>query len=405
MDKEPFFILWVTVEKKYENNTIYVEISDYEKGFIRGIEYTSPEPSLRRVVNEYMLPVNYSDEFNDYLGKKVAIKYYRNGKKPTDLFHVTHATLPNSKKNESSFESSKIDKDDLQPRKIRQDCIGRWNNTGTLPTKEAKYTTWKYEHVKPLEGDAKACPYENGKIIKIKYLDSPNRTKGEFLNPNINEKLISYPEYIFNILYTPPPPPPSPAAEAAAEAEAAAKELERAETLRREVAARRVQLLQEMEEKAKKKLEEEQKAAAAYIEKHRDLTKAGTKETVCESKTREELEKVLKENSRHYPAYINRTHSSSSSFGIKMGKVMDSEVEKIKKSCSAASEDDCLTLKNTNYSVPPTEYSILFGDMYQKHPPAPWVTTTSKHVFGVCNSVEYEFGADGERFKVTRPPQ
>ena len=61
-----------------------------------------------------------------------------------------------------------------------------------------------------------------------------------------------------------------------------------------------------MEEKAKKKLEEEQKAAAeaaaeaaaAYIEKHRDLTKAGTKETVCESKAREEFEKVLKEKSR-----------------------------------------------------------------------------------------------------------
>ena len=69
-----------------------------------------------------------------------------------------------------------------------------------------------------------------------------------------------------------------------------------------------------MEEKAKKKLEEEQKAAAeaaaeaaaAYIEKHRDLTKAGTKETVCESKGREEFEKVIKEKSRWHQVYMDR---------------------------------------------------------------------------------------------------
>ena len=129
--------------------------------------------------------------------------------------------------------------------------------------------------------------------------------------------------------------------------------------------------------------------------------RAGTKETVCESKTREELEKVLKEKSKHYTTYLNReVPYNSHPFGVYMGKVMDSEVEKIEKSCSAASEDDCLTLKNTNYSDPPTEYSIFFGEkMYQKYDvfnPG----DGGKHDFGVCNVVEYEFDENGERFKV-----
>ena len=43
---------------------------------------------------------------------------------------------------------------------------------------------------------------------------------------------------------------------------------------------------------------------------------------------------------------------------------------------------------------PHTEYSRFFGEkMYEKG-------SGGKHDFGVCNLVGYEFGADGERFKV-----
>jgi hypothetical protein len=184
-------------------------------------------------------------------------------------------------------------------------------------------------------------------------------------------------------------------------AEAEAKELERAERS----AARRAQYFADLEEEAKKKLEEEQKAAAeaaaeaaaAFREKHRDLTKAGTKETVCESKGRGEFEKVLKEKSRYYQDYMNRgVPYNSTKFGEKMGEVMSHEIQWIENACSQKSVDDCLTLKNTNYMNPHTEYSRFFGEkMYERRSPP-----GGKHDFGVCNLIEYEYGADGERFKV-----
>jgi hypothetical protein len=113
--KEPFFTLWISAEKKYEYNTIYVEISDYEKGLIHEIEYKSPKLYISNMAkNEYILPVDYSDDFKDYLGKKVVIKFYRNSKNQSDLFHITHTMLPYSKEDESSFDPSKLENDDMK---------------------------------------------------------------------------------------------------------------------------------------------------------------------------------------------------------------------------------------------------------------------------------------------------
>jgi hypothetical protein len=507
--KEPFFTLWVSAEKTYEYNTIYVEISDYEKGLIHEIEYKSPELYISNMSkNEYILPVDYSDDFKDYLGKKVAIKFYRNSKNQSDLFHITHTMLPYSKEDESSFDTSKLENDEelifeedtYKEEDQVHDCIGEWKagdtftekrlgheylksetnadkwqallkrplyNNGALIKAEGMPTLakgssepttriqpeyqiggqeWTYEHIKSAKNGGKECPYQNGKTIKTLYSGSMERNYTDdgrdplrapwgmylapeawapFLNPNINEKIIDDPEYIVttksptyyadindaeeakkkleDYKKTPEYRAEVAAAEAEAEAEAAAAQKIIDDAREAEDARRRAQYFADLEEKAKKKLEEEQKAAAeaaaeaaaAYIEKHRDLTKAGTKETVCESKTREELEKVLEEKSKHYVTYLNReVPYNSHPFGVYMGKVMDSEVGNIEKSCSVASDDDCLTLKNTNYSDPSTEYSRFFGEkMYERR-------NGGKHDFGVCNLVEYEFGADGERFKV-----
>ena len=124
--KEPFFTLWVSAAKTYDSkstdekfpyeyNTIYVEISDYEKGLIHEIEYKSPELYISNIPkNEYILPVDYSDDFKDYLGKTVVIKFYRNSKNQSDLFHITHTMLPYSKEDESSFDPSKLENDDMK---------------------------------------------------------------------------------------------------------------------------------------------------------------------------------------------------------------------------------------------------------------------------------------------------
>lgn len=130
--KEPFFTLWVSGEKTYKGaylgipgklyevlpydySTIYVEISDYEKGLIHEIEYKSPQLYIANLEkNEYILPVDYSDDFKDYLGKKVVIKFYRSSKNQSDLFHITHTILPYSKEDESSFDPSKLENDDFK---------------------------------------------------------------------------------------------------------------------------------------------------------------------------------------------------------------------------------------------------------------------------------------------------
>ena len=513
--KEPFFTLWVSAAKTYDSkstdekfpyeyNTIYVEISDYEKGLIHEIEYKSPELYISNMSkNEYILPVDYSDDFKDYLGKKVSIKFYRNSKNQSDLFHITHTMLPYSKEDESSFDTSKLENDEelifeedtYKEEDQVHDCIGNWKagdtfsekklgvsylksetnadkwqallkrplyNNGALIKAEGMPTLakgssepttriqpeyqiggqeWTYEHIKSAKNGGKECPYQNGKTIKTLYSGSMNRkffphdggtflsvapeAWAPFLNPNINGKIIDDPEYIVttksptynadmndvakkkkeeeDYKKTPEYRAEVAAAEAAAAVEAAAAQKIIDDAREAEHARRRAQYFADLEEKAKKKLEEEQKAAAeaaaeaaaAYIEKHRDLTKAGTKETVCESKTREEFEKVLKETSRYYQVYMNRdVPFNSTKFGEKMGKVMSHEIPWIENACSNKSVDDCLTLKNTNYMNPHTEYSRFFGEkMYEKG-------SGGKHDFGVCNLVGYEFGADGERFKV-----
>jgi len=59
--KEPFFTLWVSAAKTYDSkstdekfpyeyNTIYVEISDYEKGLIHEIEYKSPKLYISNIL-------------------------------------------------------------------------------------------------------------------------------------------------------------------------------------------------------------------------------------------------------------------------------------------------------------------------------------------------------------------
>jgi len=513
--KEPFFTLWVSAEKTYEYNTIYVEISDYEKGLIHEIEYKSPELYISNMSkNEYILPVDYSDDFKDYLGKKVAIKFYRNSKNQSDLFHITHTMLPYSKEDESSFDTSKLENDEelifeedtYKEEDQVHDCIGEWKesardgggtftekrlgqeylksetnadkwqallkrplyNNGALIKAEGMPTLakgssepttriqpeyqiggqeWTYEHIKSAKNGGKECPYQNGKTIKTLYSGSMNRNNtfpgsdplrapwgmylapeawAPFLNPNINGKIIDDPEYIVttksptynadmndaeeakkkleDYKKTPEYLAEVAAAEAAAEAEAAAAQKIKDDAFAVRSAAAKAQYWADVEEKAKKKLEEEQKAAAeaaaeaaaAYIEKHRDLTKAGTKETVCESKTRGEFEKVLKEKSRYYQDYMNRDRIWGTKFGERMGEVMSHEIQWIENACSNKSVDDCLTLKNTNYSVYGTEYSSFFGQRMYERPSPPG----GKHDFGVCNLVEYEFGADGERFKV-----
>ena len=93
---------------------------------------------------------------------------------------------------------------------------------------------------------------------------------------------------------------------------------------------------------------------------------------------------------------MDRDRIWGTKFGEKMGQVMDHEIQWIENACSNKSVDDCLTLKNTNYSVYGTDYSKFFGYRMYENPSLPG----GKYDFGVCNLVEYEFGADGERFKV-----
>jgi len=244
--KEPFFTLWVSAEKKYEYNTIYVEISDYEKGLIHEIEYKSPELYISNMAkNEYILPVDYSDDFKDYLGKKVAIKFYRNSKNQSDLFHITHTMLPYSKEDESSFDTSKLESDEelifeedtYKEEDQVQDCIGEWKagdtftekrlgpeylksetnpdkwqalltrplyNNGalikaagmpTLAKDSSEPTTriqpeyqiggqeWTYEHIKSAKNGGKECPYQSGKTIKTLYSGSMKRNYNSSSNP------------------------------------------------------------------------------------------------------------------------------------------------------------------------------------------------------------------------------
>jgi len=260
-NKEPFFTLWVpgkkgyekvkpahikngkvvppkTIKYNYDYNTIYVEIVDYDKGLIKEIEYKSPKPYLVTTThNEYILPVNYSSEFKDYMNKKVVVKFYRNGKNPDNFFHLTHVTLPKSKESESS-NISNLESDEYKPRKSVQDCIGSWNvikkNIKKRGNLAIRTDDWEYKHTKDAEKGGKACPYENGKRISVKYSDIASH-KTPFRDPNINTKLITSPNYIFDeidkperVAYllskgayvhpmdrpssppSPPPPPPPP---------------------------------------------------------------------------------------------------------------------------------------------------------------------------------------------------
>ena len=223
-NKEPFFTLWVpgkkgyekqqpahikngkvvppkTIQYKYDYNTIYIEIVDYDKGLIKEIEYKSPKPYLVTTThNEYILPVNYSDEFKDYMNKKVVIKFYRDGKNPDNFFHVTHVTLPKSKDSESS-NISNLELDDYKPKKSVQDCIGSWNvikkNIKKRGNLSIRTDDWEYKHTKNAEEGGKACPYENGKRISVKYSDIVSH-KAPFRDPNINTKLLTSPNYIFD---------------------------------------------------------------------------------------------------------------------------------------------------------------------------------------------------------------
>ena len=120
--------------------------------------------------------------------------------------------------------------------------------------------------------------------------------------------------------------------------------------------------------------------------------RAGTKENFCEPKTREELEKVLEEKSRYYANYVT---GGNDRMGVRIDEVMTSEVENIKTKCSAASEDKCLTFKNTDYNKTGTrtmDNNFFVEHVYKQN-------NNKVHEFSVCNLVEYEFDADGERFK------
>ena len=181
--------------------------------------------------NEYILPVDYSDDFKDYLGKKVSIKFYRNSKNQSDLFHITHTMLPYSKEDESSFDTSKLENDEelifkedtYKEEDQVHDCIGEWKAGDTFTEKKLGLTylksetnadkwqallkrplynkgelikaegmptlakgssepttriqpeyqiggqEWTYEHIKPVKNGGKECPYQNGKTIKTLY--------------------------------------------------------------------------------------------------------------------------------------------------------------------------------------------------------------------------------------------
>lgn len=122
--------------------------------------------------------------------------------------------------------------------------------------------------------------------------------------------------------------------------------------------------------------------------------RAGTKEKVCEPKTREELETVLEEKSKYYANYVMR--NSNDRMGVRIDEVLDSEVGNIKTKCSEASEDKCLTFKNTDYNKTGTrtmDNNFFVEHVYKQN-------DNKVHEFEVCNLVEYEFGADGELFKV-----
>ena len=189
--KEPFFTLWVSAEKTYEYNTIYVEISDYEKGLIHEIEYKSPELYISNMSkNEYILPVDYSDDFKDYLGKKVSIKFYRNSKNQSDLFHITHTMLPYSKEDESSFDTSKLENDeglifeeDIYKEEDQvHDCIGEWKEDdvdggGTFTEKKLGVSYLKSEtNADKWQALLKRPLYNKGALIKAEGM--PTLAKG-----------------------------------------------------------------------------------------------------------------------------------------------------------------------------------------------------------------------------------
>ena len=189
--KEPFFTLWVSAEKKYEYNTIYVEISDYEKGLIHEIEYKSPELYISNMSkNEYILPVDYSDDFKDYLGKKVSIKFYRNSKNQSDLFHITHTMLPYSKEDESSFDTSKLENDEglifeedtYKEEDQVHDCIGEWKESardggGTFTEKRLGLAYLKSEtNADKWQALLKRPLYNKGALIKAEGM--PTLAKG-----------------------------------------------------------------------------------------------------------------------------------------------------------------------------------------------------------------------------------
>lgn len=126
--------------------------------------------------------------------------------------------------------------------------------------------------------------------------------------------------------------------------------------------------------------------------------RAGTKEKVCEPKIREDLEKIIEEKSKYYANYVMRTNQDK--MGVRIDEVLNSEVGNIDNICKKASEDDCLTFKNTDYSDTRTSDNNFFVEHVFKKNNVYKPGDGGIHEFSVCNLVEYEFDADGKRFKV-----
>jgi len=123
--------------------------------------------------------------------------------------------------------------------------------------------------------------------------------------------------------------------------------------------------------------------------------RAGTKEKACEPKILEDLEKIIEEKSKYYANYVNKDK-----MGVRIDEVLNSEVGNIDNICKKASEDDCLTFKNTDYSDTRTYDNNFFVEHVFKKNNVYTSGDGGIHEFSVCNLVEYEFDADGKRFKV-----